>query len=93
MMIDVQINDIAYVEALVDTENTCNITISEETARKLRLPTQKLVRPRRAQGVSQDMNEMITHISWSKIDVGGYQAQKAYMYVIPKQRKPMILGL
>ena len=44
MMIDVQINDIAHVEALVDTRNTCNITISEETARKLRFPTQKLIR-------------------------------------------------
>ena len=47
MMIDVQTNDTSFEEALVDTGNTCYITISEETARKLRLPTKKLARSRR----------------------------------------------
>ncbi|RKF84240.1 hypothetical protein GcM1_134006, partial [Golovinomyces cichoracearum] len=78
MMVDIQVNDIVFEEASVDTGNTCYITISEKTALKIRLPTRKLARSRRIKGVSQDMSEMITHISWAKIDVGGYQVQKAY---------------
>lgn len=93
MMVDVQVNDIAYEEALVDTGNTCYITISGKLAMKLKLPQQELLRPRRVQGVSQGMDEMITHLAWAKIDIGGYQIKKAYMYVIPKQRQAMILGL
>ncbi|KAI0996852.1 hypothetical protein K3495_g11332 [Podosphaera aphanis] len=58
MMVDVQVNDIAYEEALVDTGNTCYITISGKWATKLKLPQQELLRPRRAQGVSQGMDEI-----------------------------------
>ncbi|KAI0992952.1 hypothetical protein K3495_g15232 [Podosphaera aphanis] len=79
MMVDVQVNDIAYEEALVDTGNTCYITISGKLATKLKLPQQELLRPRRVQGVSQGMDEMITHLAWAKIDIGGYQIKKAYM--------------
>lgn len=93
MMVDVQVNDIAFEEALVDTGNTCLITVSEETVQKLQLPTKKLARPRRVQGVSENMSEIITHISWAKIDIGGYRVPNAYMYVIPKQRQSIILGL
>ncbi|KAI0992434.1 hypothetical protein K3495_g15751, partial [Podosphaera aphanis] len=78
MMVDVQVNDIAYEEALVDTGNTCYITISGKLATKLKLPQQELLMPRRVQGVSQGMDEMITHLAWAKIDIGGYQIKKAY---------------
>lgn len=66
MMVDVQVNDIAYEEALVDTGNTCYITISGKLATKLKLPQQELLRPRRVQGVSQGMDEMITRLAWAK---------------------------
>ncbi|RKF63121.1 hypothetical protein OnM2_027093, partial [Erysiphe neolycopersici] len=47
IMVDVQVNDVAFEEALVDTGNTCLITISEENVRKLQVPTKKLPRPHR----------------------------------------------
>ncbi|KAI0991969.1 hypothetical protein K3495_g16217 [Podosphaera aphanis] len=93
MMVEVQVNDVNYEKALIDTGNTCYITISGKMAQKLALPTQKLGRPRQVQGVSYGMNEVITHISWAKIDIGGFQIKKAYMYVIPKQQQDIIIGL
>ncbi|KAI0997327.1 hypothetical protein K3495_g10858 [Podosphaera aphanis] len=93
MMVEVQVNDVTYEKALVDTGNTYYITISGKMAQRLALPTQKLGRPRQVQGVSHGMNEVITHISWAKIDIGGFQIKKAYMYVIPKQQQAMIMGL
>ncbi|RKF83924.1 hypothetical protein GcM3_005045, partial [Golovinomyces cichoracearum] len=69
MIVDVQLNDVSYEEALVDTGNTCYITINERTVRKLQLPTQELMIPRNVQGVSQGMDEKITQITWAKLDI------------------------
>lgn len=93
MIVDVQLNDISYEDALVDTGNSCYITVNLEMVERLKLPKRLLNSPRRVQGVSQGMNEEITHYTWAAIDVGGYRVQKAYMYIIPNQRHKMILGL
>lgn len=93
MIIDVQVNHVASEDASIDTDNTCYITINEKLVKRQNLPMQPLARPRRIQGVNQGMDELITHLSWAKLDMGGYLMQKSYMYVIQNQRQGMILGL
>ena len=93
MTIFVQVNDTSYENALVDTGNSCYLTVSLEMVERLKLPVQAMKFPRWVRGVSQGMEELITHFTWAAIDIGGYRVQKAYMYIIPKQRHTMILGL
>lgn len=93
MIVDVQVNDIAYEKALIDTGNTCYITVNKEMVQRLELPIQSLEKPRKIQGVSQGMDETISQLAWAALDIGGYQISKALMYIIWKQRQAMILGL
>lgn len=93
MLLDIRVNNMSNEEALVDTGNTCHITVNEKLVHKLNLPTTALKKPRRIQGVSQGMDEIITNLTWAAIDIGGYRVRKAFMYVIPKQHHSIILGL
>ncbi|POS82381.1 hypothetical protein EPUL_004424 [Erysiphe pulchra] len=76
LTVDVQINDVSYEKVLVDTGNSCYITVSLEVVKRLKLPTRALNSSRQVQGVSQ-----------------GCRVQKANMYIIPKQRHVVNLGL
>lgn len=90
--INIGFNKLTYTKALIDSGCGCYMAVSEKFARQAQLPRIEIP-PRDLEEVGTTTKGAITQVAYADIDLDGYEQQRVYCYVIPRQTEDVILGL
>ncbi|KAM7208834.1 hypothetical protein V8F06_014924 [Rhypophila decipiens] len=85
------INGTHYTKAFIDSGCLCFASISQNFARRLRLPRIPIT-PRDLKQVNFTAEGAITHVAYADTDIDGHKRKRVFFYVVPGQDDDVILG-